>query len=200
MGLRTGRLSANLSGRGSAKSLQIYAPSLLNLPQGSPLVMATLPVIDWNDCLLQALRTGSDGRQDNAYAAMVMVDPFACWEDLADLLQERGLSGVINFPPASVVEQATAAGTIDAGQEMEFRRLEWFGSLGFRTIFAASTNHVIAVAQDRLKTSLDAIVYVSPAALEVLIRDEIELTTAHGSLAADQSPSFPVYELRAPEA
>ncbi|WP_131802975.1 hypothetical protein [Mesorhizobium sp. ORS 3428] len=157
-------------------------------------------MIDWNDCLLQALRTGCEGRRELAYAAMVMVDPFACWEDFADLLQERGLSGVINFPPASVVEQATVAGTIDAGQETEFRRLEWFGSLGFRTIFATSTNHAIAVAQDRLRISLDAILYVSPAALEVPIRDEIELVAAHGSLAADQSPSLPVYELRAPDA
>lgn len=197
---RMGRLSANLSGSEPAKSIQIYAPSLAHLPQGSPLAMATLPVIDWNDCLLQALVAGCERRHDVAYAAMVMVDPFACWEDLADLLQERGLAGVINFPPASVVEQATAAGIIDAGQEMEFRRLEWFGSLGFRTIFATSTNQVIAVAQDRLKTTLDAILYVSPAALESPVREEIELMEADGSLTADQSPALPVYELRVSDA
>ncbi|MGX5805384.1 hypothetical protein ACWGS9_29725 [Bradyrhizobium sp. Arg314] len=190
-----GRLSANLPDGRPTKSLQIYAPSLAHLPQGSPLVMATLPVIDWNDCLLQALRARREGRQHPAYAAMVMVDPFACWEDLADLLQETGLSGVINFPPASIVEQAAAGATIDPGQDLELRRLEWFGSLGFRTIFATSTSHVIAVAQTRLKTCLDAILYISTVAFKLPIGEELELAMTESSIGPQHPGSPAVFEL-----
>lgn len=192
-GLRSGWLSANLLDKGQAQDLQIYAPSLADLPQGSPLVLASLPVINWNDCLLEALRTHREKRQLSAYAAMAMVDPFACWEDFADALRDRDVTGVINFPPASVNEQPPAGGTIEPGQDLELRRLEWFGSLGFRTIFASFTSSIIPAAKERLKMSLDGILHVQPAALEISISDRLELVT--GDAPSTKEHALPLFEL-----
>lgn len=193
---RIGVLSESLSDGGRAE-IRIYAPSLADLPRGSPLVMATLPVIDWNDCLLQAMRVSNRSAQEAAYAAMVMVDPFACWEDFVDLLQQAGIRGVINFPPASIIEQATTSGVIDAGQEIELRRLEWFGSQGFRIIFATSNSQAIGAAQTRLKTCLDAILLVPPTALKLPIGNGIELAaTQVVSPSPEHSGSLPILELQ----
>lgn len=194
---KIGWLSEALPDDGRAENLTIYAPSLADLPRSLPLVMATLPVIDWNDCLLQALRVRKHSTHDAAYAAMVMVDPFACWEDFVDLLQQAGIGGVINFPPASIIEQATKGGVLDAGQEVELRRLEWFGSLGFRTIFATATSQAIPAAQTRLKTCLDAILHVPPAALEISIDRDIAVATAQHSPSPDLVGSLPIFELSA---
>lgn len=81
------------------------------------LVMATLPVIDWNDCLLRDLRALHQKASVHVYAAMVMIDPFACWEDFADLLKDAKISGVVNFPPASIIERPTAGMPVNTGLE-----------------------------------------------------------------------------------
>ncbi|MFK4492725.1 hypothetical protein [Bradyrhizobium sp. USDA 336] len=106
-------------------SLQIYAPSLRSLPEDAMLVMATLPVIDWNNCLLRDLHIIKKRTPVPAYAAIVMIDPFACWEDFADLLKNAEITGIINFPPASILERSSGGVPVDTGQELELRRMEW---------------------------------------------------------------------------
>ncbi|WP_271575129.1 hypothetical protein [Bradyrhizobium sp. CCBAU 11361] len=76
--------------------LQVYAPSLRSLLKGFRLVMATLPILDWNDCLLRDLLT-LDQATSALYAAIIMIDPFACWEDRAESLKDAGITGVANF-------------------------------------------------------------------------------------------------------
>ncbi|MCK1592880.1 hypothetical protein [Bradyrhizobium sp. 169] len=51
-------------------SSEIYARSLRNLPKGSMLVVATLPIIDWNDCLLRDFQNVSKGARRHMYAAI----------------------------------------------------------------------------------------------------------------------------------
>ncbi|MGL3104704.1 hypothetical protein [Bradyrhizobium sp. BR 1432] len=110
--------------------LQVYAPSLRSLPEGSLLVMATLPILDWNDCLLRDLLTLDKATSaPHVYAAILMIDPFACWEDIAELLKDAGITGVANFPPASMIERSAAGVPVDAGQELELRRMEWSQAL-----------------------------------------------------------------------
>ncbi|WP_247367930.1 hypothetical protein [Bradyrhizobium sp. 18] len=73
------KLATQLTAAPNGAPFEIYAPSLRSLPAGSMLVMATLPVIDWNDCLLRDLRSLGKQTFIHAYAAMVMIDSFACW-------------------------------------------------------------------------------------------------------------------------
>jgi hypothetical protein len=179
-----GRLAPRLSAAPSGAYLEIYAPSLRSLPEGSMLVMATLPVIDWNACLLRDLRVIHKTTAAHIYAAMVMIDPFACWEDFSESLNDAGISGVVNFPPASIIEQSTAGASLDAGQELELQRMEWFGSLGFRALFATANDCEITVAESRLRSHLDGIVYLPPEALALKIDGEMELirlSRRHGS-------------------
>ncbi|MCG2631957.1 MULTISPECIES: hypothetical protein [Bradyrhizobium] len=155
--------------------MEIYAPSLRSFPADSMLVMATLPVVDWNDCLLRDLRSLDKQASIRAYAAMVMIDPFACWEDFADLLKEARISGVTNFPPASIIEQATDGMPINSGLELELRRMEWFASLGFKILFVAAKDSEITMAETRLGAHLEGIVYLPEEALARRICDEMGL-------------------------
>ncbi|MGY3622133.1 hypothetical protein [Bradyrhizobium sp. USDA 10063] len=182
-----GKLASRPSAAPSGRYLEIYAPSLRHLPEGSMLVMATLPVVDWNDCLLRDLRTIHKRTSVRAYAAMVMIDPFACWEDLADSLNDAGIFGVINFPPASIIERSIAGVPLDAGKELELRRMEWFASLGFKALFVASNDLEITTAESRLGSHLDGIVYFPPEALTLTIGDDMELI----SLGSEDGSSVP---------
>ncbi|WP_407193263.1 hypothetical protein [Bradyrhizobium sp. STM 3566] len=139
------------------------------------LVMATLPVIDWNDCLLRDLRTLAKAQFGHVYAAMVMIDPFACWEDIADLLKDLSIAGIINFPPASIIEQPTAGLPINNGQEVELRRMEWFASLGFRMLFATARRSETTAAETRLGSQLEGIVYLPEESLSLKVCDEMTL-------------------------
>ncbi|WP_246510614.1 hypothetical protein [Bradyrhizobium glycinis] len=160
----------------------IYAPSLRALPQNAMLVMATLPVIDWNDCLLRDLQ-GKPKRLGSCYAAIVMIDPFACWEDLADLLQDAKVTGVTNFPSASMIERTPAGVPLDSGQELELRRMEWFASRGFKVLFVAPDEAKMSVAEQRLGSQLDGFVHLRSEALALSIGSDIGLVSFgfHGS-------------------
>lgn len=172
-----GKLASRLSAVPRNDDIEIYAPSLRSLPEGSMLVVATLPVIDWNDCLLRDLRRIHTSASAHVYAALVMIDPFACWEDFADLLKGAGISGVVNFPPASTIERSTAGRPVDAGQELELRRMEWFASLGFKALFTAASDSEIIVAERRLGPHLKGIVYLPPEALTLTIGNDMALVS-----------------------
>ncbi|MDA9491136.1 hypothetical protein XI08_19185 [Bradyrhizobium sp. CCBAU 11361] len=184
------RLATDVSAAVNGSPLRIYAPSLRSLPEGSLLVMATLPVIDWNDCLLRDLRALSDKGCVHVYAAMVMIDPFACWEDFRDLLKGAGISGVVNFPPASIIEWPTVGIPLSPGREIELRRMEWFASLNFKTMFAAATESEITVAERRLSSSLQGILHVREEDLAMRIEDEMELVSG-----GQQELSIPQFSL-----
>ncbi|SFN80650.1 hypothetical protein SAMN05216573_12247 [Bradyrhizobium sp. Rc3b] len=184
-----GRLAASLSSsRGD--QMTIYAPSLRTLPQNAMLVMATLPVIDWNGCLLRDLQAGPKV-PPSCYAAIVMIDPFACWEDLGDLLEEAGMTGVTNFPPASMIERTPAGVPLDRGQELELRRMEWFASRGFKVLFVAADEARMTAAEQRLGSQLDGSVHVRPEALAAPIGSDIRLV----SLGSHGSSSVPKFSL-----
>ncbi|MGY8684043.1 hypothetical protein Q2941_40705 [Bradyrhizobium sp. UFLA05-153] len=172
-----GKVATRLSAAPKGATVEIYAPSLRSLPQGSMLVMATLPVIDWNDCLFRDLRAMPRRRCAHVYAAIVMIDPFACWEDVAELLNEAGMTGVINFPPASLLERSTEGVPVDTGQELELRRMEWFASLGFKILFAAGNDSQITAAERRFGSHLDGIVYLPGEALNLTIDEEMALVS-----------------------
>ncbi|WOH80166.1 hypothetical protein RX327_30685 [Bradyrhizobium sp. BEA-2-5] len=169
------KLATHLTAAADRAHLKIYAPSLRDLPEGSMLVMATLPVIDWNARLLQDLRRLDRQTSIHIYAAMVMIDPFACWEDFADLLKEAGISGVVNFPPASIIERPMAGMPVNTGLELELRRMEWFASLGFKILFAAAEDCEITTVERRLGSHLEGIVYLPEEALARRICDEMGL-------------------------
>ncbi|SFI63659.1 hypothetical protein [Bradyrhizobium sp. Gha] len=170
--------------------MTIYAPSLRALPQNAMLVMATLPVIDWNDCLLRDLQA-SPILPAFCYTAMVMIDPFACWEDLGDLLEDAKVTGVTNFPPAAMIERTPAGVPLDSGQELELRRMEWFASRGLKVLFVASDEAKMKAAAQRLGSQLDAFVYLSPDALALSIESDIALV----SLGFHGSSSIPKFSL-----
>ncbi|RXH28950.1 hypothetical protein XH99_14215 [Bradyrhizobium nanningense] len=184
------RLATDVSAAVNGSPLRIYAPSLRSLPEGSLLVMATLPVIDWNDCLLRDLRALSEKAGVHIYAAMVMIDPFACWEDFRDLLKAAEISGVVNFPPASIIEWPTAGAPLSPGREIELRRMEWFASLNFKTMFVAADGSEITVAERRLGSSLQGILHVREEDLAMRIEDEMELANA-----GQQELSIPQFSL-----
>ncbi|MGY8663862.1 hypothetical protein Q3C01_16040 [Bradyrhizobium sp. UFLA05-109] len=184
------KLATHLSAGHKRATLEIYAPSLRRLPEGSMLVMATLPVIDWNDCLLQDLRNLHKKMSVRAYAAIVMIDPFACWEDFAELLKEARISGVVNFPPATIIERPTAGMPVNTGPELEIRRMEWFASMGFKVLFVASRDSEIIQAESRLGSQLEGIVYLPEEALALRVCDEMELVSL-----GQQGSSIPKFSL-----
>ncbi|MET4323486.1 hypothetical protein [Bradyrhizobium sp. RT5a] len=188
--IAVGKPATVLSSARKSTSLEIYAPSLRSLPKDSMLVMATLPIIDWNDCLLRDLKNAPKRGRAHMYAAIMMLDPFAYWDDLAELLRDAGFLGVINFPPASMIQRSTTGEPIDAGQELELRRMEWFTSLGFKSLFAAAKDSEIISAERRLGSHLHGIVDFPEEALELRIGDEMELVSLgrHG-------PSKPKFAL-----
>ncbi|WP_245318284.1 hypothetical protein [Bradyrhizobium sp. DOA1] len=185
-----GKLVTHLSAAPQSSTVEIYAPSLRSLPEGSLLVMATLPVVDWNDCLLQDLRILSKRTAHNVYAAMVMIDPFACWQDVAQFLKEAGINGLINFPPASLIERSSTGVPVDSGQELELRRLEWFAQLEFKILFAAGHRSEFAAAERRLGSHLDGIIHLPEEALKLSIGKEMKLVGLN-----DQEPSVPTFAL-----
>ena len=119
------RISADQAGE-TADGFRVFAPSLRALPRHAPLAMATLPILDWNAELLAALTDigPMDGR--GCYAAVMMIDPFTLWEDLADVLRKHGFSGVVNFPPASLAEGTQTVGGPEEDSKLEIDRLKWF--------------------------------------------------------------------------
>ncbi|MGV3549637.1 hypothetical protein [Rhizobium sp.] len=155
----------------------IYAPSMASLPAGYPLVMATVPVIDWNAALTTALRQIPAAR--GHYAAVMMVDPFTLWEDLADLLKEKGITGVVNFPPASLLEGATPPTGGASENTLEMDRLKWFSDAGFKLVYAASDVKEIANTALRLEGLVDAFLHLPPSALDIGLGERIMLGTAH---------------------
>lgn len=184
------KLATHLSAALEDAPLEIYAPSLRSLPAGSMLVMATLPVIDWNDCLLRELHRLRKKTSVHVYAAMVMIDPFACWEDFADLLKDAGISGIVNFPPAAIIERPRAGTPVNTGMELELRRMEWFASRGFKILFAATTDSEITMAEKRLASHLEGIVYLPEEALRLRICNEMELVSL-----GQQGSSIPKFSL-----
>ncbi|WP_407175406.1 hypothetical protein [Bradyrhizobium sp. STM 3562] len=155
--------------------MKIYAPSLRSLPKGSMLVMATLPIVDWNESLLRDLQHVPKGTRAHLYAAIMMIDPFACWEDITESLKNAGIVGVINFPPASMIERSVTGEPVDTGQEVELQRMEWFASLGFKTLFAVAKDCEITSAERRVGSHLQGIVYLPEETLALKISDDMQL-------------------------
>ncbi|WP_285170143.1 hypothetical protein [Rhizobium sp. CNPSo 3464] len=147
---------------GSDDEVVIFAPSLRALSPGDPIVMATLPILDWNAELFRALdRVTSVGNR--CYAAVLMIDPFTLWEDLADSLKYKGFAGVVNFPPASLVEGVQSA--VDAGNTLEIDRMKWFHDTGLGIIHTGSSRVEMADVSNRLADILDGMIYFPPDAL-----------------------------------
>lgn len=175
---------------GEAETAYIFAPSLRALPKGLPLVMATLPIVDWNAVLLQALGEMDpvDGRR--CYAAVLMIDPFTLWDDLADLLSNKGFAGVVNFPPAVIAEGFPAS--VDVENAIEIERLKWFADSGLRLAFTATSAEEVANAEARLPGRLDAIVHMPAESWEHPVSERIELRQAASKGA---SSALPVWAL-----
>ncbi len=160
------------------KGVYIFAPSLRALPPANPIVMATLPVLDWNAELFRALGdVTSVGNR--CYAAVLLIDPFTLWEDLADLLKEKGFAGVVNFPPASLVDGVQPTSSACAGNTLEIDRLKWFHDAGLRIVHTGSSRNEMVDAGGRLGDLLDGLIYFPPEALsrQVAARMELELIT-----------------------
>ncbi|WP_049731419.1 hypothetical protein [Rhizobium ecuadorense] len=153
---------ATTDSSGSDDEVVIFAPSLRALSPGDPIVMATLPILDWNAELFQAIdNVTSVGNR--CYAAVLMIDPFTLWEDLADLLKEKGFAGVVNFPPASLVEGVQSA--VDAGNTLEIDRMKWFHDTGLGIIHTGSSRMEMTDVSNRLADLLDGMIYFPPNAL-----------------------------------
>lgn len=69
------KLTTLLPAARKGASSEIYARSLRNLPKGSMLVVATFPIIDWNDCLLRHFQNVSKGSHRHMYAAITFRRP-----------------------------------------------------------------------------------------------------------------------------
>ncbi|MGY3611726.1 hypothetical protein ACWGRJ_48715, partial [Bradyrhizobium sp. Lot11] len=104
-----------------------------------------------------------------------MIDPFTLWEDLADLLKEKGFAGVVNFPPASLVEGVQSADSAGAGNTLEIDRLKWFHDAGLGIVHTGSSKHEMADVSDRLADLLDGMIYFPPEALSRRVAARMDL-------------------------
>jgi hypothetical protein len=156
------------------EDVSIFAPSLRALPPANSIVMATLPILDWNAELFRALGdVTSVGHR--CYAAVLMIDPFTLWEDLADLLKYRGFAGVVNFPPASLVEGVQSTGPEGAVNTLEIDRMRWFHDAGLGIVHTGSSKKEMADVSYRLADLLDGTIYFPPEALSRRVDARIEL-------------------------
>jgi hypothetical protein len=152
----------------------IFAPSLRALPPDNSIVMATLPVLDWNAELFRAL-SDVTSVGNRYYAAVLMIDPFALWEDLADLLKDKGFAGVVNFPPASLVEGVQTGGSARAGNTLEIDRIKWFHDNGLGIVHTGSSKQEMADVSNRLGDLLDGMIYFPPEALSRRVAARMDL-------------------------
>ncbi|MDL2409143.1 hypothetical protein PY650_26600 [Rhizobium calliandrae] len=152
----------------------IFAPSLRALPPAYPIAMATLPVVDWNAELFRALSDMASARS-RCYAAVLMIDPFTLWEDLADLLKDKGFAGVVNFPPASLVEGVQSAGSAGASNTLEIDRMKWFHDNGLGIVHTGSSRMEMADVNNRLADLLDGMIYFPPDALSRRLAARMDL-------------------------
>lgn len=173
----------------------IFAPGIRVLPEGSPLVLATLPVLDWNAELMNALRTTVSPARPNCYAAVMMIDPFPLWEDLGDLLIDQGFAGVVNFPPASLVEVKQGQSSPQEGNTIEIDRMKWFHEIGLGLVYAASRTEEISTIELRLSGLLDAIVSVPVSSLHLPISESL-LLGCDPEINADRRGAPPILSLR----
>jgi hypothetical protein len=111
----------------------------------------------------------------NCYAAVMMIDPFTLWEDLGDLLAERGFAGVVNFPPASLLEVKHVQTSTDEGNTIEIDRMKWFHDVGFGLVYAASRMEETRNVELRLSGLLNAIFNVPVSSLKHPLSDKLEL-------------------------
>ncbi|WP_434733043.1 hypothetical protein NL154_16760 [Rhizobium sp. YTUHZ044] len=152
----------------------IFAPSLRALPPDNPIVMATLPVVDWNAELFRAL-SDVTSVGNRCYAAVLMIDPFTLWEDLADMLKEKGFAGVVNFPPASLVEGVQSAGSASAANTLEIDRMKWFHDNGLGILHTGSSRLEMVDVSNRLAGLLDGMIYFPPESLSRPIAPRMDL-------------------------
>lgn len=157
-----------------SEACYVVAPSLRTLPFGFPLVIATLPVVDWNGTLLAALLQAAEVDRPRCYAAVMMIDPFTLWDDLADLFKNRGIQGVVNFPPASIVESSQVS------DGLEIERLRWFSDAGFKLAFSASSEQEAEKAMASLPGLISATIHLPAAIWEqpVMTRMRVGLSTS----------------------
>ncbi|WP_320275764.1 hypothetical protein [Mesorhizobium captivum] len=170
----------------------VFAPGLRALPAGFPLVMATLPVCDWNGELLRSLDQIEPVAGARCYATIFMIDPFTLWEDVADALADKGFRGVVNFPPAALIETRSEAGAEDHPNSVELERMRWFAENGL-SLALTSTNRDAAAAGNLLPNTPEAILHISAAALACPIAPITSL------VYSDETASeLPVWSLPAP--
>jgi hypothetical protein len=174
MTLRTERIHGVIRAD-DANQNTVFAPALNALPNEAPLVLATLPILDWNSDLMEAVERLDGPVRPNCYAAVMMIDPFILWEDLGDLLLKRGFAGVTNFPPASLLEVQQSHISTDLGNSIEVDRMKWFHDVGFRLVYTATEPGELKYIQLRLSGLLDAIVNVPTTTLELPISDDMPL-------------------------
>ncbi|ARP64261.1 hypothetical protein A9K65_013370 [Mesorhizobium sp. WSM1497] len=176
----------------SADDAYVFAPSLRALPAGFPLVIATLPVCDWNGELLRGLNEIEPVAGARCYAAILMIDPFALWEDVADALTEKGFCGVVNLPPASLIQTSSEAGAEDHLNSIELERMRWFAENGLG-LALTSTNRDAAAAGNLFEKQPEAMLYLPATALSCPIAPITSLVRL-----GETGSELPVWSLPAP--
>jgi hypothetical protein len=176
----------------------LYAPSLRQLAPDATLVMATLPILDWNAALLADLAAVDVGPAPRVCAAVLATDPFACWEDIADALRGAGVSGVSNFPSLALVDRSALA-DLDAanlGYARELDRLAWFAGDGFHVLGIAATPDQVVEARNRLGSSLDALCLTEAGDLHRSLNTGLALVRAFECAAGeDPAPGAPILRI-----
>ena len=174
----------------------VFAPSLRALPVGFPLVMATLPVSDWNGELMRGLDEIGPIVGARCYAAVMMIDPFMLWEDAVDLLLEKRFFGVVNFPPAALVETSPLPTSEGYVNTMELERMRWFADSGLKLALTSVTPEAIGKVGTLFQEQPEAVLYAPATSLScpvasvtTLVRsDEMDSEVPVWSLPTLSSP------------
>ncbi|MER8758094.1 hypothetical protein NKH69_20815 [Mesorhizobium sp. M0976] len=86
---------------------------------------------------------------------------------------EKGVCGVVNFPPAALVETSSEAGSEEHLNAAELERMRWFAENGFALVLTSTTRDV--AAGKLLQKKLDAILHVPALGLSCPIASVIPL-------------------------
>lgn len=155
----------------------LLAPGLSDFPPPLAMLLSTLPVMDWNERLMNALRSWAAPVDRPAYGAILAVDPFAYWNDMIDLMRRCNVGGVVNFPSISLYGEEMSSGL--SGSQLDFEnelsRLALFAEEGFDVICMVSTAEQALVAWRILGRRLTAACQVAPADLHLRFDGRIPL-------------------------
>ncbi len=193
-GLSRGHLRCSLAP--PAEGFTLYAPSLRRLAAGSTLVMATLPVLDWNDELMKDLQALDSAPKHRVLAGILACDPFACWEDVADELTAAGIRGVANFPATAMTAGSGMVDLDDAGFgfKQELDRLAWFAEGGFQMLAVTASRTQALEAWDRLGGSMSAACVIRAYDIDRPADSAITLVS-EGELERQGMTPMPIFHL-----